>query len=148
MNDTEHHLNNTAPKWFVILAIVMVVWNLMGLMAFFMQIAMTVEQIAALPVKEQALYQDIPLWVNIAFACAVFAGVLGCIALAFKKTIALPILLISLLGALTQMAHSFFIANAFDVYGPSGTVMPTMVIVIALYLVWLANNAKAKGWLA
>jgi hypothetical protein len=143
MNDA----NNMAPKWLVILAVVMAIWNLMGVMAFIMQITMTVEQIAALPEKEQMLYQDIPLWVNIAFGCAVFGGSLGCIALAFKKAIALPILFISLAGVLVQMCHAFFIAHAFEVYGPSGSIMPIMVFSIALYLVWLANNAKTKGWL-
>ena len=97
--------------------------------------------------KRADLYQDIPIWVNIAFGLAVTGGSLGCIALAFKKAIALPILIISLLGVLVQMYHSFFIAHAFDVYGPGGTIMPMMVFIIELYLVWLANNAKAKGWI-
>ena len=92
MNDTMNNSNTTAPKWFVILVIVMAIWNLMGVMAFIMQMLMTAEQIATLPEKEQLLYQDIPLWVNIAFGCAVFGGTLGCIALFLKKTIALPIL--------------------------------------------------------
>jgi hypothetical protein len=64
-----------------------------------------------------------------------------------KKAIALPILIISLLGVLVQMYHSFIIADAFDVYGPGGTIMPIMVIIVALYSVWLTNNAKAKGWI-
>jgi hypothetical protein len=147
MNDA----NTMAPKWFVILAVVLAIWNLLGVMAFIMQqitITMTTEQIAALPEKEQMLYQDIPLWVNIAFGSAVFGGSLGCITLAFKKAIALPILFISLAGVLVQMFHAFFIAHAFEVYVPGGSIMPMMVFIIALYLVWLANNAKTKGWLA
>jgi hypothetical protein len=120
----------------------------MGVMAFFMQMAMTAEQIAALPANEQMMYQDIPLWVNIAFGCAVFGGALGCIALVLKKAIALPILLISLIGVLVQMYHSFFIANAIEVYGPGSAIMPSMVLVLAIFLVWLANSAKAKGWIS
>ena len=147
MNDSVNNSKSTAPKWFVILAIVMTIWNLMGVMAFIMQMTMTAEQIAALPTKDQMLYQDIPLWVDIAFGCAVFGGALGCIVLVFKKAMALPILFISLAGVLVQMFHSFFIAKAFEVYGPGGTIMPIMVIIIALYLIWLAKSAKAKGWL-
>jgi hypothetical protein len=44
-----------------------------------------------------------------------------------------------------QMYPSFFIAHVFDVYGPICTIMPMMLIIMTLYLVWLANNAKAKG---
>tara|TARA_R110002153_G_scaffold166870_1_gene319433 strand:+ start:10305 stop:10748 length:444 start_codon:yes stop_codon:yes gene_type:complete len=147
MNDTTDN-TTTTPKWFLILAVVLAIWNLMGVMAFIMQMTMTVEQIAALPEKQQMLYQDIPLWVNIAFGCAVFGGALGCIALAFKKAIALPILVISLVGVLVQMFHAFILTNSYEVFGPGGAIMPMLVIVIALFLVWLANNAKVKGWIA
>jgi len=143
-------MNNAStitPRWFVILAVIIAIWNLMGVIAFMMQITMTVEQVLALPEKKQMLYQDIPIWVNIAFGLAVTGGSLGCVALVLKKAIALPILIISLLGVLVQMYHSFIIAGAFDVYGPGGTIMPIMVFIIALYAVWLANNAKAKGWI-
>lgn len=136
-----------APKWFSILTAVLAVWNLLGVMAFFAQVMMTPEQIAALPDNEQMLYQDIPIWVNIAFGCAVFGGTLGCIALLVKKTIAIPVLFVSLLGVLVQMFHSFFIANSVEVYGPGGLIMPVMVIIIASYLVWLAQSAKTRGWL-
>ncbi|WP_039988856.1 hypothetical protein [Paraglaciecola arctica] len=147
MNDTIDH-TTTTPKWFLILAVVLAIWNLMGAMAFIMQMTMTAEQIAALPEKQQMLYQDIPLWVNIAFGCAVFGGALGCIALVFKKAIALPILLISLIGVLVQMFHAFILTNSYEVFGPGGAIMPMLVIVIALFLVWLTINAKVKGWIA
>ena len=97
--------------------------------------------------RKRADIQDIPLWVNIAFGCAVTGGVLGCVALAFKKAIALPILIISLLGILVQIYYSFITVDASDVYGPGDTIMPMMVLIIALFLVWLANSAKAKGWI-
>lgn len=75
-----NNVNTITPRWFVILAMTIAIWNLMGMIAFMMQITMTVEQVLALPEKEQILYQDIPLWVNIAFGCAVTGGLLGCVA--------------------------------------------------------------------
>ncbi|WP_252732112.1 hypothetical protein [Paraglaciecola arctica] len=146
-------INNTtsittkAPKWFVVLAVVLVLWNLMGVMAFMMQISMTAEQIAALPPKQQSLYQDIPLWVNIAFGCAVFGGTLGCIALAFKKAIALPFLLISLVGTIMQMFHGFVLTKSYEQLAPQETILPVMIMIISLYLVWLTVHAKFKGWI-
>tara|TARA_R110000751_G_scaffold15290_5_gene49532 strand:- start:115419 stop:115853 length:435 start_codon:yes stop_codon:yes gene_type:complete len=139
--------NTTAPIWFVILAIVLTVWNLIGVMLFLQQMAMTAEQIAALPEKRQLLLQNIPFWVNIAFGFAVFAGTLGCIALALKKSIALAFLLISLVGVIVQMFHAFVLTQSYELYGPGGALLPLMVIVIALFLVWLTVNAKLKGWI-
>jgi hypothetical protein len=147
MNITMNNSNATAPKWFIILAIVLAIWNLMGVMAFLMQMTMTVEQIAALPEKDQLLYKDIPIWVNIAFGCAVIGGALGCVILAFKKALALPFLLISLVGVIVQMFHAFVLTNSYQVFGPGEAIMPMMVIIIALFLVWLTINAKVKGWI-
>ncbi len=148
MQTPENQLSNAAPKWLLILASVLIIWNLLGVVAFLMQMSMTPEQIALLPENEQILYQDIPLWVKIAFGCAVFAGTLGCIALLLRKAIALPILIISLAGVVVQMAHTVFMSNSIEVYGPGGMVMPVLVLLIAIYLVWQAQSAKNKGWLA
>jgi hypothetical protein len=148
MNQTSESSQISAPKWFLILSIVLAIWNLLDVMAFFMQINMTPEQTAVLEPAEQQLYLNIPLWVNIAFGCAVFGGVLGCIALDLKKSIALPILLISLAGILVQTYYSFCIANLMAVLGPNAAIMPSMVVVVALFLLWLANRAKTKGWIS
>ncbi|MGS2719862.1 hypothetical protein [Paraglaciecola aestuariivivens] len=148
MQKGNNQLANAAPKWLIIIASLLVIWNLLGVMAFIMQMTMTAEQIAMLPDNEQLLYQNMPTWVTLAFACAVFGGTLGCIALVLRKTIALPILVISLLGVLVQMTYTIFISNSIEVYGPGGMVMPILVFVIALYLVWQAHKAKVKGWLS
>jgi hypothetical protein len=33
------------------------------------------------------------------------------------------------------------------VYGPSAAIMPSIVVVVVMSLLWLANNAKTKGWI-
>jgi len=136
------------PTWFIVTAWVALVWNLLGVMAFVMQMNMGPEVIAALPEKKQLMYQNIPMWVTIAFACAVFCGAIGSLCLALKKSLALVILIISLIGVLVQMYHMFFILNSVQVYGPGSAVLPGMVIIIAIGLVVLANRAKGNGWLS
>ena len=137
-----------APKWFTIFAVLALLWNLLGVMAFGMQVSMSPEDMAALPDAERALYASYPTWALIAFACAVFGGALGSLLLLMKKNLAGPVLLLSLLGVLVQMGHSFFIAKSYEVYGPGALVMPIMVVVVAVYLVMLAGKAKKNGWTA
>jgi len=145
---TQENTRNTAiPKWFTIAAALTLLWNLMGVMAFVGQMTMTAEMMAELPQAEQEIYRSIPLWATIAFACAVFAGALGSIALLMKKSLAEPLLILSLAGVAIQMFHAFVISNSFEVFGPGGAIMPTMVAVIAIALVRLASKAKANGWL-
>ncbi|MEO9946746.1 hypothetical protein [Paraglaciecola sp.] len=135
------------PKWFVALVILLAIWNLLGIGAFVMQVSMTPDKIASLPISEQALYQNIPSWANLAFACAVIGGTLGCILLALKRAISIPILAISLFGVLTQMSHSLFMTNAYEVYGPGGMVMPTLILLVAIFLLYLSLKAKQKKWI-
>lgn len=135
------------PKWFVALALLLTIWNLLGIVAFVMQVNITPEQITSLPSSERALYQNIPFWANLAFACAVIGGTLGCILLAIKRALSIPILAISLGGVLVQMSHSLFMTNAYEIYGPSGMIMPTLVLLVAIFLLYLSLRAKQKEWI-
>jgi len=143
MSETER---SKAPRWFMIVAVVLLVWNLMGVMAYIMQVTMSPEVIAALPEAQRQLYENTPAWATAAFAIAVNGGALGCVLLLLKRNLAGLFLQLSLAGVLVQMFHSFFMSNSFEVFGPGGMVMPVMVIVIAIYLVWLAASAKNRGW--
>ena len=149
MNDvTNIEQSIEMPRWFTTIVWVAFVWNLLGVMAFVMQMNMTPEVIAALPEKEQLMYQNIPLWATIAFGFAVSAGAIGSLCLALKKSLALLILIVSLIGVMVQMYHVFFILDSIAVYGPESAVMPGMVIIIAIGLVVLANKAKTNGWMS
>ena len=137
-----------APTWFMVVAAVMLVWNLLGVMAYIAQVTMTPEAMAALPDAQRQLYETTPAWATAAFAIAVNGGALGCVFLLLKKNLAATFLQLSLLGVLVQMYHSFFMTKAFEVFGPGGLVMPIMVLVIAIYLVTLAAKAKARRWIS
>jgi hypothetical protein len=137
---------NNAPKWFMIVAGLLLIWNLMGVMAYIMQVTMSPETLAALPDAQRQLYENTPKWATAAFAVAVNFGALGCLLLLLKKNLAGLFLQLSLAGVLVQMFHSFFISNSFEVFGPGGLVMPVMVLAGAIFLVLLAARAKANRW--
>ena len=139
-------LNSKAPRWFMIVAAVLLVWNLLGVMAYIMQVMMSPETLAALPEEQRQLYEDTPAWATAAFAVAVNFGALGCVLLLLRKNLAGLFLQLSLAGVLVQMFHSFFMSKSFEVFGPGGLVMPVIVIVIAIYLVVLAAKANTKRW--
>ena len=135
-----------APTWFTVVAAIMLVWNLLGVMAYIAQVTMTPEAMASLPEAQRQLYENTPTWATAAFAIAVNGGALGCLLLLLKKNLAAIFLQLSLAGLLVQMYHSFFMSRSFEVFGPGAMVMPIMVIVIAVYLVTLAAKAKARRW--
>ena len=140
-------IKKPVPRWFTITAVVAIIWNLLGVSAFIMQVLMTPEMLAQLPDAERELYESMPAWVLGAFAVAVFGGVLGSLGLALRKVWSLLFLWLSLFAVLAQNAYSFLMSNVLEVYGPQAAVMPALVILIAVMLVIIARNANTRHWL-
>jgi hypothetical protein len=136
-----------APRSFLIISIVALLWNLFGVMSYIMHVTISPEALAAMPAAERALYETSPAWVTGAFAVAVFAGVAACVALLLKKAWAVPLFLVSLIAVVAQFGHWLFVAESIEVYGMEAIFMPLLVTVIAVFLVWYSRDAKRKGWL-
>jgi hypothetical protein len=139
-------MKGKAPTWFMIVAAVLLVWNLLGVMAYIMQVTMSPEALGALPDEHRQIIENTPAWATAAFAVAVNGGALGCVLLLLRRNLAGLFLQLSLAGVVVQMFHSFFMSNSFEVFGPGGLIMPVMVFVIAVLLVVLAAKAKANRW--
>ena len=135
------------PRSFWTVSGLALVWNLFGVGAYVSQMLMTPETLAAMSVAERALYENVPFWATSAFALAVNGGALGCLLLLFRRSWAIPVLIVSLAGVVVQMYHAFFMANSIEVYGPGGMIMPLVVIGISIFLVWYSSSAKGKGWI-
>ena len=144
---TESSKKGSPPVWFWVISIVGLLWYLMDTSAFFMRLFMTDDAMKAMPENQQHLFQNIPLWVNIVFACEVFGGTLGCIGLLLRKKWALPLFVISILGVLAQTSNIWFLTDAISAMGAPAIVMPLVAIIIGTGMIVLAKSAISKGWL-
>lgn len=136
------------PVSFWIIAIVALVWNLMGIMAYITTVTMTPETLQSIPAEQQQFYTDIPKWVVTAFAIAVWGSTLGCILLLLRKKFATPVFAVSFAAIIFQMTHSLFMTKMLEVSGAQGAIMPVMIIVVGGFLVWYSRNAAKKGWIS
>ena len=85
------------PRYFIVIAIVLLLWNLMGLAAFAMQYTADLTELAKSdPVTAQA-FAAMPAWVWIAYTIAVGAGTLGAVLLLMKKAETWAMLMLSLM---------------------------------------------------
>ena len=141
--------NQSVPaKSFWIICIIALLWNLMGLMTFFMEVFISPQALADLPEAERALYENTPVWIHLVFAIAVFGGTLGCVLLLMKNKLSIPFFVISLMAVLIQMTYWLFINDALEVHGPTSVVMPLLVISVAVFLAWYSSYVKAKWWIS
>lgn len=130
------------PVGFWIIAVVALIWNAMGVMAYLVQAFITDEAIAALPEEQQAEFLiEHPAWYTAAFALAVFCGALGCLALLLRKKWAYMLLVVSFISATIQQVYLMVTIEGISV------VMPIMIIIICAFLVWFSKMASTKGWL-
>ena len=135
------------PTSFYIISGAALVWNLIGVMQYVMQVTITQEALNAMPEAKRMLVENAPVWATSAFAIAVNAGALGCLLLLLRQSWAFPVLITSLIGIVVQMSHSFFLAKSIESYGPVDAILPAMIIVVGIFLVWYSNGAKEKGWI-
>jgi hypothetical protein len=136
------------PSSFKIIAGVALAWNILGLIAYLMDVMMSPEAVAALPEAERTLRDSMPVWATAGYATAVHAGTFGSLGLVLKKAWSVPLLIASLAGIVVQQIYIFFMSNAIEVYGAATMVFPVLVLLIGIYLVWYSRSAKQKGWIS
>ena len=133
------------PTWFWIVSGIGLIWNGLGLMAFFNQMTMDLGELLE---AQRVFHETTPTWATAAFGVAVFGGALGCLALLLRKSWAVPMLLICLAGIVVQIFHALVVSNGLDVFGPEGLVLPILTFSIGVFLAWFAYHSKGKGWLS
>lgn len=133
--------------WFWVVSGIALVWNLMGVMAYIMQVTMSPEALQALPENERTLLESVPTWATSAFAIAVWGSTLGSILLLLRKKLATPVLILSFGGILVQMYYNLFMSKSMEVYGPGGLAMPIMVLLFGAFLIWFSRKSTFHGWI-
>ena len=139
--------NSTAPKWLTATAILALIWNALGCVAYLADVRTTPEEIAALPLAQQQLLASRPAWAVAGSAIAVWAGLLGSLGLLLRRRWAFPVLVASLIGVLVQDYALFVVARVTDVLGIVPLLLQALVLLIAVLLVTLARRGVAQGWL-
>ncbi|MEM5564778.1 hypothetical protein WNY78_06665 [Psychroserpens sp. AS72] len=135
-------LTNKPPVWFWIIAVIALLWNIMGVMAYIGQAFITDELIAQMPQEQQAemLYEH-PAWYTALFALAVFCGALACIALLIRKKWAYYLFIVSFICATIQQVYLMIeIENV-------SKIMPIMIIIVCAFLVWFSKHSISKTWI-
>ncbi|MEQ8954594.1 MAG: hypothetical protein RL120_10710 [Gammaproteobacteria bacterium] len=135
------------PRSFYWIGGIGLVWNLIGVVTYVMQVSISPESLATMPPEQQALYTDIPVWATSAYATAVNAGWIGCLLLLLRRKLALPLLVLSLLAVIVQFGHAYLMTDALAVLGPASLVLPLLICVIGVFLIWYAWDSANKNWL-
>lgn len=135
------------PPWFWAIVIGAVIWNLLGVAAYIVDVTRGEDALAALPEAERALYASTPVWATAAYAIAVFSGLGGAVLLALRRKYAVQAFALSLAGVVLQMLHAFVLSETLAVLGLTSIIMPAFIVIIAAALIWFSVYAKRQAWL-
>ena len=137
------------PMWFRVVAVLALLWNLLGLAMAWMQYSMTPDQLAQLPEAQRTLHEAFPVWLWVVYGVAVVAGTLGSVLLLMGKRLALPVFWVSLVAVVVLFGYNLFPGGMIEVLGAAQALpMPVLVTLIAVLLVWFTRRSIARGWLA
>jgi hypothetical protein len=139
---------SAVPVWYWIIAVVALLWNLMGCTSFAMELFAqeTMMKNMDMPEAQKEWARSVPSWIYFVYGLAVLTGMAGSIGLLLRKSWSTRMFGICLGAVIVQMVYTIIIAGGLQVMGPSGLVMPALVIAVAAALLWFACFACNRGW--
>lgn len=135
------------PVWFWVVTVIAVLWTLMGVASYVMDVTMSEETLAKMPEAQRAIYKTRPSWVVGLYAIAVFTALIGAAALALRKKLAVPFFGVSLAAVIVQFGYVLFGMSVVATLGASAAIFPAVIVVIGALLLWFSMQSASKGWL-
>ena len=136
------------PAWFKAVAVVLILWNLVGAYACVQQFRLGADAYGDATAYDRALFAAMPVWYDWVFALAEATGIAGAVALLIGRRAALPLLIVSLVAVIVQFGYLFATTDIIAVKGVWTTYFPAFIAAVCVGQVALARLAGRRGWLA
>lgn len=137
------------PAWFWVVAVVLLLWGVVGVVGFQMTVAMGPDDYAKMDAYDRQLYTSQPGWLTATYGVAVWTGLLGTIALLLRRSLTRTLYILSLIGVVVLFGTTFVTT---DLIAHKGLVtaagFPVVIAAIAVFEIWLAGLARRRGWIA
>lgn len=134
---------------FWVVAVLLVLWNLMGTAAFITDNFFTDLLSESYSEIQVAYVRDTPLWAKIMYGTATMGGLLAALLLIARKKLAVKVYLISLLAVIMHTVYQVGISDAVKIFGTfEGLIFPLSIVVLAVFEYWFSTYSNSKGWLS
>ena len=135
--------------WFWVIGVMLLIWNAFGCYMYVVDKTVSDERYAELYGAAVAATRDVyPAWATAGYAVGVWGALLATVLLLLRKTLAAPLYVLSLLGAVASFLPVFMDDAFKTAFGPTYWVMPVVVVVLGLFEIWWARRKSADGTLS
>lgn len=135
---------NRPPTTFWVVAGLLLVWELIGCAVYISEMT---RDVSALPLDQQRLYDDTPIWAAASFAIAVWSGLAAAIAMLIRRRLAVPLFILSLVAIVVNDIYWFGFTDVVAIMGSEAFFMPLIVLMVGIFAVWYSRTARTRGWL-
>jgi len=129
--------------WLV--GVLSLLWNAMGCWTWYQQVTGAPAYYATMTMAQIDYIRTAPNWVNIAFGLAVWAGLLGALALLLRRRLAFNAYVAGLVGYLVNVGHSLFTGDAARIMGVGGMAFSAFVLLLCIFEVGYSRWMAKKG---
>jgi hypothetical protein len=137
------------PFWFWVVAVVLLLWGLIGFGGFVADRMMSPSQLAQMSDYDRRLYTDRPAWTIWAYGLATATGLLGAVLLLVRRGLARPVWIASLIFVVLLFGY---ILSATDIIAVKGFLaaagFPIVIAAIGVFQIWFTGLALRRGWIA
>lgn len=131
---------------FWVVGALLLVWGLIGIAMYCLEVTMSNEAYLENFGAEMLAVRDlVPAWSIGGYAIGVWFGLAGTISLLLRRRLAIPLYIISILGALLGWSWYVFSEIGRSVMAPGSWGMVTLVIALCIFSIWWARRQKSQG---
>ena len=132
------------PRWFLPAAVAALLWEIFGCAMYLMHMR---TDPASLPLDQRAMWEAMPLWMNGAYAIAVWVGLAGAVLLLIRRRLSELLLFGSFIAVVVQFSGLLLVPALRDRTPADAWLLPIIIIAVC-YSIWqLARRARSRGWL-
>ncbi len=141
MNET----NARTPRHLWIVGILSTLWNAMGAFDYSATQLRIASYMSQFTPEQLEYFYGFPAWVVAAWAIAVWSALLGSLSLLLRKTWAVWLFGVSIVGMVITTLHNFVLTDGLSLMGPGAVAFTAVIWVIALALFVYARAMARRG---
>jgi len=121
------------------------IWNLIGVMEWYNQLKRSPAWLAELTLAQVRFIEASPAWASVAFGLAVWAALLGALALLLRRRLAFNAYVASLIGFIVHAVYVYGLNDGAGLFGLGAVIFSGIIFIVTLFEIGYARWMAKQG---